>query len=140
MDCPEAQEHILESLVELRPGAQTADLENHLADCEACRRFQETQLELDLQLTSAISAPVLNPEFRKSLMKKLHRQPFFVWPEILPDAAHLAGCMFAIALCVLILPFRPGQIVLAGLAFTLMTYFVQCVIRGSLEAWEEDQQ
>jgi hypothetical protein len=140
MDCPEAREHILESLAELRPGAKTADLENHLADCEACRRFWETQMNLDLQLTTAISAPALNPEFRKSLMKKLHRQPFFVWPEFLPDAAHLAGCMCAIALCVLVLPFRPGPIVLAGLAFTLMTYFVQSVIRGSLETWEEDQQ
>ena len=62
-------------------------------------------------------------------MKKLHRQPFFVWPEFLPDAAHLAGCMFALALCVLILPFRAGPIVLAGLAFTLTTYFAQSVIQ-----------
>ena len=56
------------------------------------------------------------------------------------DAAHLAGCMCAIALCVLMLPFRPGPIVVAGLAFTLVTYFVQSVIRGSLETWEGDQQ
>ena len=106
MDCREAREHILESLAELRPGAKAADLEKHLADCEACRRFWEAQMKLDSQLTTAISAPALNPEFRKSLMKKLHRQPFFVWPEILPDAAHLAGCMCAIALCVVILPFQ----------------------------------
>jgi predicted anti-sigma-YlaC factor YlaD len=140
MDCPEAREHILESLAEPRPGAKAGNLENHLADCEACRRFWETQLKLDLQLSATISAPALSPEFRKSLMKKLHRQPFFVWPELLPDAAHLAGCMFAIALCVPILPFRAGPIVLAGLAFTLTTYFAQSVIRGSWETWEEDQQ
>jgi hypothetical protein len=139
MDCPEARDQILEHVAEQRPGAKRTDLENHLADCEACRRFWETQIELDLRLTAAISAPALNPEFRKSLMKKLHRQPFFVWPEFLPDAAHLAGCMCAIALCVLILPFRPGPIAVAGSAFTLVTYFVQSVIRGSLETWGEDQ-
>ncbi len=140
MDCPEAREQIFESLAEPRPGAKTADLESHLADCEGCRHFWETQLKLDLQLTTAISAPALNPEFRKSLMKKLHSEPFFIWPEFLPDAAYLAGCICAIALCVVILPFRPGAIVVTGLEFTLVTYFVQSVIRGSLETWEEDQQ
>jgi predicted anti-sigma-YlaC factor YlaD len=140
MDCREAQEHILESLAEPQSGSKTAGLEDHLAGCDACRGFWETQLALDRQLNTAISAPALSPEFRKSLMKKVRRRPLSVWPEYLPDAAHLAGCICATALCVPILPFPSRPILLSGFAFTVATYFLQSVIRGSLEMWEEDRQ
>jgi hypothetical protein len=140
MDCREAQEQILESLAETRPSAKTFDLESHLASCAACRTFSETQFMLDLQLSTAISKPPLSPTFRTSLMKRVRREPLSVWPEFLPDVAHLAGCGCATALCVALLPFPSGRVILAGLGFTLVTYFVQSVIRGSLEPWEEDWQ
>ena len=140
MDCRKAQEQILESLAESRPGANTPDLETHLAGCEACRSFSETQFMLDLQLTAAISAPPLSAAFRASLAKRLRREPLSVWPDFLPEVAHVAGCFCATAVCLWMLPFAAGPVLLAGLAFTLVTCFVQAALQGSLEAWEEDRQ
>ena len=138
MDCRKAQEQILEYLAETRPGANTPDLEAHLAGCEACRSFSETQFRLDLQLSAAISAPPLSAAFRTSLAKRVRREPVSVWPEFLPDVAHVVGCVCATALCLSMLPFAAGPVMLAGLAFTIVTYFVQAVLQGSLGAWEED--
>jgi predicted anti-sigma-YlaC factor YlaD len=137
MDCQTAQELILESLAETRLAATTPELEIHLAGCEACRNFSETQRMLDLQLSAAISAPALSPAFRASLAKRVRSEPLSAWPDFLPDVAHITGCVCATALCLSILPFPAGSVMLAGLGFTLGTYFVQTVLRGSLEAWEE---
>jgi hypothetical protein len=111
-----------------------------MAGCKACRSFSETQFMLDLQLRAAISAPPLSAAFRASLAKRLRREPVSIWHDILPDVAHVAGCVCATALCLLTLPFAAGPVVLAGLAFTVVTYFVQAVLQGSLEAWEEDSR
>jgi hypothetical protein len=138
MDCQKAQELILDSLADARPGATTPELEIHLSVCRTCRSFSETQFMLDHQLSAAITAPALSPAFRASLAKRVRREPVLVWPEFLPDVAHLTGCVCATALCLSILPFPAGSVILAGLAFTLGTYFVQTVLRGSLEVWEED--
>jgi hypothetical protein len=115
-------------------------VDHHLAECDNCRRFFETQRDLDLQLSLAISAPPLNPQFRQTLMEKAHREPYSVWHESLPDQAHLAGCVCATALSIWILPFSAGRVFLAGLAFTLATYFLQSALRGALETWEEGRQ
>jgi hypothetical protein len=140
MDCHTAREQILESLTETRPAVGTPELGIHLADCEACRSFSETQFRLDLQLSTTISAPGLSPAFRASLAKRVRREPLSAWPEFLPDVAHVAGCVCAMALCLALLPFPPAQVTLAALGFTLVTYFVQSVIRSSLELWQEDWQ
>jgi hypothetical protein len=137
MHCREAQEQILESLAETRPGAHTPELKTHLAGCETCRTFLDTQIRLDLRLRAAISAPALSPAFRASLANNVRREPLSVWPEYLPDVAHLVGCVCATALCSFMLPFPAGPVILAGLAFTLVTYFIQAVLGGSLETWEE---
>jgi hypothetical protein len=140
MDCQKAQEEILDSLAETRPVAKTPDLETHLAGCHVCRSLSETQVMLDLQLSAAISAPALSPAFRKTLMKRVGGEPLSVWPAFLPDLAHIAWCVCATALCLVTLPFPAGPIMLSSLAFTLATYFVQSVLQGSLEAWEEERQ
>lgn len=137
MDCQTAQEQILESLAETRPGAAAPELETHLADCTVCRSFLETQIALDLQLTAAISASPLSPAFRQTLLKKVHPEPLTAWPDFLPDVAHLTGCICAIAVSLSVLPYSAGSVISAGLVFTLATYFVQTVLRGSLEAWED---
>jgi len=51
--------------------------------------------------------------------------------------AHVVGCVCATALCFFMLPFPAGPVILAGLAFALVTYFIQAVLRGSLETLEE---
>ena len=140
MDCPKAQEQILDSLAAPTTGANSADLDHHLAECDKCRRFLEIQQQLDLQLSVAISAPSLNPLFRQSVIENLRREPSHLWPEFLPDKAHLMGCICATVLSIWVLPFSAGPILLAGLGFTLVTYFVQSVILSSLEAWDEAQQ
>jgi hypothetical protein len=73
-------------------------------------------------------------------MKKVRSESRYVWPEFLPDKAHLAGCVCATGLSIPILPFSPGSIITVGLAATLVTYFLQSAIRGSLELWDEGQQ
>jgi len=86
MDCQKAQELILDSLADARPGATTPELEIHLSVCRTCRSFSETQFMLDHQLSAAITAPALSPAFRASLAKRVRREPVLVWPRI------LAGC------------------------------------------------
>jgi hypothetical protein len=140
MDCREAQDQILESLARQRPGENSAGIGHHLGKCDNCRRFLETQRRLDSQLDLAILAPPLNPQFRKSVMKKIGREPYSIWHEFLPDTAHLAGCACATALSTWILPFSAGSIFLAGLVFTLTTYFAQSALRGALETWQEGKQ
>jgi hypothetical protein len=137
MDCQTAKEQILDSLAATRPGATASDLEIHLAGCEACRCFSETQFMLDFQLSAAMSPPSLSPAFRSSLAKKLHREPLTVWSEFLPGVAHVVGCFCATGVCVLLLPISARLIVLGGFVFTVVTYFLQAVFQGSLEAWEE---
>ena len=80
MDCQKAQELILDSLADIRPGATTPELEIHLAGCQACRSFSETQFMLDHQLSATITAPALSPAFRASLAKRVRREPLSVWP------------------------------------------------------------
>jgi hypothetical protein len=69
----------------------------------------------------------------------LRRGSHQIWPESLPDKAHAAGCLCATALSICVLPFSAGSIFLAGFVFTLATYFVQAVVRGALETWEEGE-
>jgi hypothetical protein len=140
MDCHEAREYLLESYAEPQLEAKQADLEAHMALCETCRCFFETQLQLDSLLSRQISPPPLNSRFRSSVMEKARREPCSIWHEFLPDKAHLLGGICATALSLPLLPFPATSILLAGAAFTLATYFVQSLIRGSLELWEEGQQ
>jgi hypothetical protein len=140
MDCPEAQEQILDSLAAPQTTVRSAGLDYHLAECDKCRRFFEIQARLDLQLNLVISAPLLSPRFRQSVIENLRPQSEALWPEFLPDGAHFAGCICATALSIWVLPLPPGSILLAGLAFTMVTYFLQSVLRSSLESLEEGRQ
>jgi len=136
MDCFEAQEQILEALDESRASGDSLGLERHLGGCDACREFFEIQRSLDRRLTASIKAPALSSNFRESLAKKVRCEPLAAWPEFLPDAAHMAGCVCAIVLCLAILPFPPATVIAAGGAITLATYFLQSVVRSSFEIYE----
>jgi hypothetical protein len=138
MDCPTAQEKILEALNGKQPRAHAPDLEGHLAGCEACRVFYEIQTMLDLQLSAALCTPSLSSAFRTSLAKRVQRERLSGWSDFLPDIAHVAGCICATALCVCLLPFDARRVILAGLEFTVVTYIAQAVFRSSIEAWMED--
>jgi len=137
MDCRRAQEEILEFIDERRTNGD--ELDAHLAGCEQCRGLLETQSALDRKLDAVLSPPALSPAFRTSLRKKLRREPLSVWPVFLPDLAHWVGCFVATVLCIALLPFSSGVVMFTGLAVTLVTYFFQSVLQGSLEALEDEK-
>jgi RNA polymerase sigma-70 factor, ECF subfamily len=139
MNCLESQQQILEALTEGHPFETQLDLKSHLGGCEDCQAFLEAQTRLDRQLAATLAAPALSPAFRTSLAKKIRHEPLTVWPEFLPDTAHIAGCIGATVVCLAVLPFPAATIALAGTAFTLVTYFFQTAIRSSLESLEEER-
>src|SRR5215471_5321571 len=136
MDCQHAQESTLESLVEPFDREQAMALERHFASCEVCRSFAETQRELDARLAEAFPEAHLSPAFRTGLKARIHRDPLSSWPDFLPDLAHLGGCAAALLILEFALPRYSGTVVLASAAFTGLTYFLQAVLRSSLDSTE----
>ena len=136
MDCQEVELNIVESFVEPFTTERRLAMEDHLASCGACRSFAQTQHLLDVRLAAAFPPPLLGPAFRIALKKRVRRDPVSAWPDFLPDLAHLIGCALAIVLSAFLLPRHSGTVVLAGAAFTGATYFLQAVIRASLERIE----
>jgi anti-sigma factor RsiW len=136
MNCEQARQTLLDSL----DGPITAELrllvENHIVTCEACRRFAEVQRTIDARLTAAVPVASLSSGFRRSLQQKLNDPLVPSWPESLPDVAHLAGCGLAIMLLLLVMPQYSRTVLLAGAGFTAITYFLQAVLRSSLENLE----
>jgi hypothetical protein len=138
MDCQETQESILDSLVESPATERYLAMENHLAGCETCSSFAEVQRTLESRLAAAVPQARLSPAFRSALRKRIQCDPEALWPEFLPDVAHLVGCALVIALSVFLLPFPSRSVILAGLAFTSVTYFLQAAVRGALSGLEAD--
>ena len=136
MNCEQARETLLDSLTEPVRAEVHHLIENHIAGCEACRRFAGVQRTIDARLTAAVPAVSLSPGFRSSLRARLHQRQIPSWPESLPDIAHLAGCALGIVLLLLILPQYSRTVLLAGSGFTVVTYFVQAVVRSSVERLE----
>jgi hypothetical protein len=138
MDCPEAQEIILESLVDPRAAEDTPALAHHLSGCDVCRAFAETQRILDARLTTALPAPQLSPQFRTALKRRIHQESSPAWPDFLPELAHFTGCALAMIVLLFLLPGHSDKVLLGGLAFTATTYLIQTFLRGSLEALDEE--
>ena len=133
MDCQNAQESMLASLVEPLEAGRRQAMEDHLAVCGVCGRFAEAQRALDARLAAAVPAARLSAGFRTSIRERIGRDPESAWPDFLPELAHLAGCSIAVALSVFLLPLPAGNVILAGVAFTGLTYFLQTGLRTLLE-------
>ncbi len=138
MDCQETQESILNSLVESLATERYLAMENHLAGCETCSGFAKVHRILDSRLAGAVPQARLSPAFRSALRKRIQCDPEALWPDFLPDVAHLVGCALVIALSVFVLPFPSRSIISAGLVFTSGTYFLQAALRGALSGLEAD--
>ena len=135
MNCEEARERLLDSLA----GPIAADIglmEHHIASCETCQRFAAVQRSLNARLTAAVPVASLSSGFRRSLRTRLSERQPRTWPEYLQDIAHLTGCALAIALLLLLMPQFFSTVLLAGTGFTVVTYFLQAVLRSSLERLE----
>ena len=136
MDCEEVQLSILESLAEPVGGDQRLAIKDHLGSCAVCVDFERTQRLLDARLIAAFPAAHLSPAFRTVLKKRTRRDPASIWPDFLPDVAHLGGCALAMMFAAIWLPRHSGTVMLVGASFTFVTYFLQAVIRTSLERIE----
>ena len=135
MNCEQARQTLLDSL-DGSIAAERLLMADHIATCEACRRFAEVQRALDARLTAAAAGASLSSGFRRSLQQKLNDSLVPAWPESLPDVAHIAGCGLAIVLLLLVMPQYSRTVLLAGAGFTVITYFLQAVLRSSLEKLE----
>jgi hypothetical protein len=136
MVCHEAQESILESLLESLPGDRRVAVERHIAECVTCSAFAALQQSLDTRLSAAMPPAYLSPGFRTSLKTAIRRETSLAWPDFLPDLAHLVGCVFAMGILVAVLPQFGGTVIAGGAAFTCVTYFLQGLLRSSLEELE----
>ena len=138
MNCEQMRQTVQESF----DGPIRADLrlamDNHLATCDACRHFAEVQQMVDARLTEALAPPSLSAGFRRSLLQNLEDHPIApTWSESLPDIAHLAGCALAILVLLLVLPQYSRTLLVTGAGFTTVTYFLQAVLRTSLETLDD---
>jgi hypothetical protein len=108
-------------------------MKSHIATCAVCSQFARIHRSLDERLTAALPAESVSPGFRRSLAARIAGDVRSPWTESLPDMAHLIGCGGAIALCLFLLPWQPQTILLAGAAFTGVTYFMQATLRNALD-------
>jgi anti-sigma factor RsiW len=136
MNCAQARQTLLDCLDGPIAAELRLSMENHIARCQTCRRFAEVQRNIDARLTAAVPAASLSLGFRRALQQKLSDPLVPSWPESLPDVAHLGGCALAILLLLLVMPQYSRTVLLAGAAFTAITYFLQAVLRSFLENLE----
>jgi len=133
MNCQQARETLLDSLIEPLRAEVQLSMEDHLVGCEACRLFAGVQTSIDARLTATVPAVSLSAGFRSSLRGRLDHRQLPSWSESLPDIAHLAGCAVGIGLLLLFVPQYSRTVLLAGSGFTAVTYFVQAVLRSSMD-------
>jgi len=137
MDCREAQETILESFDQAASSDKERDLDVHLSVCAGCGHFARVQRMIDCHLAAAISVPRLSPGFRVAVKARIRRQEQTLWPDWLPDLAHLAGSVVAIGLSAVVLPFPLVATVTTGAGLAVVSYFLQTELVGSLAEPEE---
>jgi hypothetical protein len=130
MDCTEAEQQILESFESPLSHVQHAQLVAHIANCPGCRRFHEFQQQIDRRLQTALQPAAASANWRASVRRTIRRDALSAWPDFLPDVAHLAGCGAGVAASFLLLPWHLRTILLAGAAFTVLTFFLQAILRS----------
>lgn len=137
MTCREIEELILESMDAPADVGERQALAAHLAECAACREFQQTQLSLDVSLAARYAAPELRPEFDRALRRSIRAERRRVLWEYLPDLLHWGGGLTGSVVCAWALPYSPGPVIAAGVGFTLSAYVFQVVLRVTIEQAEE---
>lgn len=130
MNCHEAQESVLDSLVETLAPEPRMAMEQHIAGCGVCSSFALAQRTLDLRLAAALPLARLSPGFRASFEERLRRETTTAWPDFLPDLAHVIGCAFAAVFSFFVLPREWSGATVAGVA---LTYVLQGFLRISLD-------
>jgi predicted anti-sigma-YlaC factor YlaD len=132
MDC----QHIQTEILAWHDGdARSLDREvdAHLEDCLACRRFAAEQAAIDGRLAASLIPPAMSSGFRQLLRTRIARERPRVWREALPDIVHFASWGAATLLCVLVLPLDAGVVLGGGATATLLAYVALTVARTTLE-------
>ena len=133
MTCRETEELILECIDTPLDPARRRALDEHVAGCDACRQFRQTQLALDASLASHFAAATLSVEFENALRQRVAAEKRRVLWEYLPDLLHLGGGLAVSLVCAWLLPFSAGPVIAAGLGFTGISYFFQILLRSLIE-------
>jgi anti-sigma factor RsiW len=132
MECGHVQTAILASF-DGESVAANAEVEAHLADCQACARFAAAQQAIDARLTAGIGTPPMSADFRPLLRSRLDRERLSAWRDALPDIVHFASWGAATIVCVIVLPLNPGVVLGGGATAALLAYVALTVTRTSLE-------
>lgn len=84
MNCPDCQRRICDLLDAGQPLAPEDEVAGHLAECPACREFQETWAGLDPLLAGHAARPALPANFKTTLLARLPAAPRRVTPAEIP--------------------------------------------------------
>ena len=133
MTCREAEELILESIDLPLDHPRQHALDAHAAGCAQCRQFRQTQLALDDSLVSHFAAATLSAEFELALQQRVAAERRRAMWEYAPDLLHLSGGLAGSLVCAWLLPFSASVVIAAGLAFTVVAYFFQVLLRSMIE-------
>jgi anti-sigma factor RsiW len=137
MECPQAQEAILESFERARPAGVEPALAAHLAACPECVRFAARQKRVDARLSEMLTPPEMSPRFRTALRKRIRREKMRSWSDSLPDAVHFASSGLATLVCAMLLPFDASTVWAGGAAIAVVTYIALIAVRSAFETVED---
>jgi predicted anti-sigma-YlaC factor YlaD len=137
MDCERARDAILESLFEPQHGEAQAAIEAHTASCQACAAFVRVQRDLDRQLAAHLRPPSLGLGFRAAVRRRVRQVPRAFWPDLLPDALHVASWAVVALLGLAWLPVRVPVVLIAAATGMLITHVLLTAFHETLDAVED---
>jgi anti-sigma factor RsiW len=128
MNCQETEQLILDAFETPVSAAERAALDEHCSRCSACAEFASAQSELDGRLRQSITAPAMNPEFRRLLMARIRQQRSAALPAWIPDVAYGIGAFVALIVSSFVLPFKAETVLTLGIAICVAAYLLQAFI------------
>ena len=137
MECENAREAILESLLEAQSHEAQTMIEAHVAECRSCAAFMLRQRDLDRQLSQHLRPPTLPSGFRTALRRRARQDSRPFWSDVLPDVVHFASCGVVTVLALVWLPLSARVVLIAATGGTLLTHLVLTAVRESLDAAED---
>lgn len=142
MDCDAAQEQLLERLDRRVDGAEAVDSADlvalHLRECDGCREFYRTQLEMDSSLEAAFPRPELSPDFHANLRRAMGRNSMPAsfpasmpaWKEFLPEVVQ--GIGYASLSVVLTVAWSEVRGYFPGIAITSLQVFEASILLSTI--------
>jgi anti-sigma factor RsiW len=110
MPCPAFEDLILEYCEDGLAAAQRGRVEEHVAECPACRAFLELQRELDSALREAIGKPEPSAAFHQRILRRVasEAEEPRSWVPLILDAVGYSA-IAALGSVVIQVSFTPAQ-------------------------------